>query len=179
MKKRCTNPKAHNYRYYGGRGITVCDRWSGVDGFPNFLSDMGEPPTPKHSIDRIDGNLGYSPENCRWATINEQQRNKSNNVLIEYNGETKTLTEWCELLDLSCLTMRSRLLKGWTAERAFTEPVNNHYDSKLTEVQVLDILTRLSKGEKQLHIARSTGIHKATINDIHRRKTWAHLSINF
>jgi hypothetical protein len=74
MIQRCTNPKNKRYEYYGGRGITVCERW--ISSFENFIEDMGYKPSSKHSIDRIDNNKGYSPDNCRWGTIQEQSRNK-------------------------------------------------------------------------------------------------------
>lgn len=75
MRKRCTNPKDKRYHRYGGRGITVCKRWSGRNGFPNFVADMGERPTTKHSLDRIDNDGNYERDNCRWATMREQALN--------------------------------------------------------------------------------------------------------
>lgn len=72
MRERCLDPKSKSYPRYGGRGISVCDRWLGADGFANFLADMGLKPTPEHSIDRLDPNGNYEPANCRWATKQQQ-----------------------------------------------------------------------------------------------------------
>lgn len=78
MKRRCLNSKGEQYYQYGGRGIKVCDRWLGIHGFANFIADMGEKPTPKHSIDRINNNGNYEPSNCRWATAHQQNANTRN-----------------------------------------------------------------------------------------------------
>lgn len=86
MRCRCTNPKDRGYKNYGDRGIKVCDRWSGERGFENFLADMGERPSKKHSIDRIDVNGNYEPSNCRWATSEVQANNRRGNVWFTYNG---------------------------------------------------------------------------------------------
>lgn len=94
MLHRCMD---NNFKNYSDRGITVCERWKGKNGFLNFLEDMGERPTSKHSIDRIDVNGNYSPENCRWATSKEQGRNKTNNRLFTYKGFQRCSSEWCEI----------------------------------------------------------------------------------
>ena len=85
MKHRCLNPNAKKYADYGGRGIKICDRW--LESFENFYRDMGERPSKKHSIDRIDNNGNYCPENCRWVTMKEQARNKRTNRTMLYNGK--------------------------------------------------------------------------------------------
>ena len=94
MLQRCTNPKNPAFDRYGGRGITVCKRWLLFD---NFLADMGEKPDGK-SLDRIDVNGNYELSNCRWATALEQARNARSNIVVDYKGETRCLTEWAILL---------------------------------------------------------------------------------
>jgi hypothetical protein len=91
MIKRCTNPKTIRFNEYGGRGISVCDRW--LNSFENFLSDMGEKP-PGLSIDRIDNDGNYEPGNCRWATVEQQNNNQRNNIRLSYDGKTMTLSQW-------------------------------------------------------------------------------------
>lgn len=110
MKGRCFNKNNKSFPDYGGRGIKVCDRWRGSYG--NFLHDMGRSPSPKHSIERIKNNEGYSPENCRWATRTQQANNTRVNRFIEYKGQTKTLAEWCRELNLSYDLIERRLNKG-------------------------------------------------------------------
>lgn len=103
MVSRCHMKTFASYKDYGARGITVCDRWRGarengelgsIDGFYLFVEDMGERPSPKHSIDRINNDGNYEPGNCRWATSLEQQNNKRSNHRITARGVTKTLSEW-------------------------------------------------------------------------------------
>ncbi len=119
MIARCSNPKNKRYKDYGGRGITVCDRWKS---FENFLADMGEKPQGT-SIDRIDYSKGYSPDNCRWATAKEQARNKTNVPLYEYDGIKRSAPEWAEVTGINIGTLKDRLYAGWTTERALTTPV--------------------------------------------------------
>ena len=118
MLQRCTNPSNRFYSDYGGRGIKVCERWRT---FANFLADMGEVPEGM-SIDRIDPNGDYEPSNCRWATAQEQARNRRSNRAVTFNGETKTLAEWAEKLGIGYGTLHSRLnYYGWDTEKAFTQ----------------------------------------------------------
>ncbi len=118
---RCHNPNDKRYKHYGGRGIFVSDDWR--ISFENFYRDMGNVPTPKHSIDRIDNDLGYCKENCRWATVAEQNLNKRNNVFVTYNNKTQTLKEWCDELQLRYKLIQRRYRSlGWTFEQAITIP---------------------------------------------------------
>lgn len=127
IKNRCYNKNNKHYNKYGGRGITMCDRWkNGIHGLENFISDMGERPSSKHSIDRIDNNKGYNSYNCKWATQKQQCRNKRNNISITYKEETKTLTEWSEILKLKFTTIYNRIFTyKWSIEKAFETPIKN------------------------------------------------------
>lgn len=120
--KRCQNPKAKNFVNYGGRGIKVCPRWLGRDGFANFLADMGPRPEELPEVDRIDNDGDYSPENCRWADRRTQARNRRGNHLITFDGRTQTLTAWAEETGLTRSALDARLDRGWSAERALTTP---------------------------------------------------------
>lgn len=117
MRVRCNNTKISSFHRYGGRGIKVCQRW---DRFENFLSDMGYAP-PNTSLDRIDNNKGYGPNNCKWSSRQQQMRNVSTNHKITFNGETLTLTEWAQRTGIPAHALSSRLNKkklGWSVERA-------------------------------------------------------------
>lgn len=120
MKARCTDAGVRYYEKYGGRGIKVCERW--LD-YENFLSDMGRKPTKAHSLDRIDNDGDYTPENCRWATKSEQTRNRSTSVWITFNGKTQLMGDWAAELGISYRVLYQRVRIGWTVERAFTTPV--------------------------------------------------------
>lgn len=123
MHQRCSNRRCKAYPIYGGRGINVCERWSGEDGYKSFIEDMGECPEGR-SLDRIDNSKGYSPENCRWATRKEQQRNRDCNNNVEINGEVRCVTEWAEILGINIRTVRKRMnALGWDAESALLQPV--------------------------------------------------------
>lgn len=122
MIKRCTKEYHKSFQKYGGRGITVCDRW--LNSFENFISDMGERPCEGYSLDRIDNDKGYSPENCRWTDKVTQQRNKGNNVVVTYNGRTKCLAEWAEITGLSWQALFYRIFTAkWDLEKVFNTPV--------------------------------------------------------
>lgn len=118
MVERCTNESCKMYPHYGGRGISVCERWMT---FENFLADMGVRPSPKHSLDRINNDGNYEPGNCRWATGSQQMRNTRRTRMITHNGETLPLKDWSIRLGLGESTIQSRLdVYGWTVEQALT-----------------------------------------------------------
>ena len=119
MLTRCRNPRAPNFQHYGGRGIKVCERWLE---FENFYADMGECPE-NFSIDRIDVNGDYAPENCRWASRKEQANNTRSNVFFEFNGERLTRTQWEEKLGMGKTTLRNRLRSGVSVADALTKEV--------------------------------------------------------
>ncbi len=113
MKARCLNSKLKNYHLYGGRGITVCNRWR--DSFQNFLDDMGIRPSPKHSLDRFpDMNGNYEPGNCRWATKAEQAHNMRSNKWLECSGKIMIVADWCKELHCAPITLRRHLKKHGT-----------------------------------------------------------------
>lgn len=117
MRKRVNNPSDPSYKRYGGRGITICERWQ--NSFINFLADMG--PRPKSlTLERIDNDGPYSPDNCKWDTRANQVRNCRNNVWLTYQGETLCITDWSRRYAFNVTTARQRLRRGWTIEEVFT-----------------------------------------------------------
>ena len=121
MKDRCTNPNCPEYHAYGGRGISVCEEWNDAATF--ILWAIGNGYRDHLSIDRIDNDKGYSPENCRWATRGVQANNKSNNRLITIDGVTRTAAQWEDLMGLRRNIVHNRLHRGWSPECAVLVPV--------------------------------------------------------
>lgn len=117
---RCHNPNCGTYYKYGAKGVAVCRRWQ--DSFAAFLQDMGHRPTSEHSIERIRNAEGYSPENCRWATRQEQARNKTTARLITADGQTLPLVVWAEKLGMNHSSILGRISRGWTEADAVTVP---------------------------------------------------------
>jgi hypothetical protein len=117
MRNRCTNPNTTGFPDYGGRGITVCERWSK---FENFLADMGMKPSKQHSIERKDNNGNYTPDNCRWATLYDQLRNTSRSRMIDVNGRPMCITDAAIAFGINKETLRNRINKGWSVTDALT-----------------------------------------------------------
>lgn len=115
MLDRCRNTANQDWHLYGGKGVKVCTEWAAD--FQKFADDMGPKPSPAHSIDRINGNGDYEPENCRWATAKEQARNTSRNVYVQFEGRSVTLAEACELSGVNYGSAKWRLSTGrdWLA----------------------------------------------------------------
>lgn len=120
IKDRCNNPNKQHYERYGGRGIKVCERWQ--NSFENFLEDMGERPSEKHSIDRIDVNGDYCKENCRWATKKEQANNTSTNKFLLIDGQLKTIAQWSEIYGVKQCIISKRIIRGWNPNIAVKMP---------------------------------------------------------
>lgn len=139
MRERCNNPNHRAFARYGGRGIRVCERW---DDFRSFMQDMGPRPDGT-SLDRIDNDNGYNPDNCRWATDLEQMSNRSINRIITIDGVSKTVSEWCRHFGISTSTASSRIKKGMEPEAAVSSPARK-------KVCLKNILTAL---ERQYGIA--------------------------
>lgn len=134
MKTRCTNPKRRDYQWYGAKGITLCDRWINGDGerggFECFLSDMGERPTPAHTIERKDGKKNYEPDNCCWLLIDAQQRNKSSNLLIEYKRKKMCAAEVAREIGMNQHTFVQRIRTGWSINAAIHTPLRKPSDKR-------------------------------------------------
>jgi len=123
IKMRCYNKKNKRYERYGGRGITVCDKW--LNDYSQFLKDMGRRPDDCSSIDRIDNDGNYEPGNCKWANVYDQAKNKSNNVMLTLNGKTTHLLEWERITGIKERTIARRLKIGWSHEKALTHKVRS------------------------------------------------------
>ncbi|AMX93736.1 MULTISPECIES: hypothetical protein [Mesorhizobium] len=127
MKNRCLNPRVKRFSDYGGRGIKVCDRWLHGDGerggFECFITDLGMRLSSKHSIERKENDGNYEPGNVAWATRPEQAKNTRVVRRIEFRGETKTSHEWASAVGISSNEINKRLRRGWSVERALTQPM--------------------------------------------------------
>lgn len=169
MKQRCSNPNNKRWHRYGGRGITVCDRW--LNSFQAFLDDMGPRPSPDHTIERIDNDEDYCPSNCRWATPQEQARNRRTSRTLTFQGQTKTLVEWVEVTGLTRATIESRLDRmGWDVQAALTKPSRLVFRCKPSDIDpdatyVTNDISRLLQIGKcaAIELLRSGAIPSVTV----------------
>ena len=124
MRERCLNPKRPDYHCYGGRGIAICKEW--YDDFSNFAEWANSNGYHDElSLDRIDVEHGYAPENCRWVTQKTQCNNTRRNINVTWNGQTHTLKQWTEILGINYGTISSRVLRGWDPIKALSTPVRS------------------------------------------------------
>lgn len=175
MNHRCHNEKSPEYPNYGGRGIVVCDAWRDTHptaGFKAFCEDVGERPDGM-SLDRVDNNLGYCRENCRWATQKTQMNNISRNHLVEYRGSTLTLQQLAETLNIKPNTLYYRINRGWGIEdcvagerlQVFRQP----YADKLEPSRFMEMLTdRYVEGISLLSLEKKYGVSHSNLSRVFR-----------
>jgi hypothetical protein len=164
MRQRCHSPNSRMFRFYGAKGVTVCDRWR--NSFQNFIDDMGERPSPQHSIERVDVELGYCPENCTWATREEQDRNRRDNVFVVYEGQRMVLTDAAEASGIPFNTLRARLERNWPPEQLFSASGTHHRMPPGTKFVVYQGAQMTVK-----EAAAASGVNAATLNG-RIRKGW-------
>lgn len=127
---RCYNSNSAQFHYYGGRNISVCDEW--LNDFKSFYDwSMSHGYNDTLTIDRIDNTKGYSPDNCRWVTMQTQSINRRNNHFVTLHDECKPLCEWCEIYNINYKTVRDRLKRGWDYEKALITPVDVRFRKKV------------------------------------------------
>ena len=181
MLYRCytETPNIH-YERYQNSGITVCKRWR--DSFNAFRDDMGERPSVKHSLDRIDNSKGYTPSNCRWATPTQQIRNRRNTVRFTYNKKTQTAIEWAIELKIPYNSLMVRIRNGMSFKDAISKPFKKQLNrktyptnNKLTKQDVLKIRSLYEKGQSKSSIARAYNVTLQNVCLIINKITWKHI----
>lgn len=161
MMQRCYNPEDCSFKSYGARGIRVCDKWKDFYEFEKWAESTIGKKTKEYTIDRIDNNGDYCPENCRWATPKEQGRNKRDTIMITINNETKPLVEWCEIYGFKFSTVRERLKRGWSIEETFnceTRSLIHQPDKRICDkyYSINGIEKNISDWAKEYNISRHT-----------------------
>lgn len=151
MRSRCQTKSHQQYKYYGGRGITVCKKWQSFEG---FLEDMGARP-PGLSIDRINNDKGYCLKNCRWADRETQQNNTRATHKIEFNGETLSISQWSRKLKISRNRIRSRLQRGMTVEESLTWPAKERKFCRQGHLLSDNLKITKKTGARQCRICRN------------------------
>lgn len=125
MKQRCYNSKMPNFKYYGARGIAVCDEWQNdSQSFYEWAILNGY--KEELTLDRIDNSGNYEPSNCRWVTAKEQSNHRLNNIILSFNGENHTISEWSEITGIKQHVIRNRLIRGWSIENVLTRKVGKY-----------------------------------------------------
>jgi hypothetical protein len=179
--QRCEDPNHRAFKYYGGRGITVCERWRSA--FENFNSDMGPRPSSRYSVERKDNSRGYEPSNCVWATAKEQARNTRRNVWLEHNGRRMLAIDWAAHLGITRQAIEQRIKAGWSVERICTEPcakvgeiLRGHVPGQLIHFRGRSMTlsywaAELGVGERTLRarLARGMTVESAFTNPVRQR----------
>lgn len=157
MRQRCLNPNSPRWYTHGGRGITVCPEW---DSFEQFKTDMGIKPDG-YTLDRVDNDKGYTKENCKWSTPKEQALNRRTNIVVTFNDETLTVSQWAESLGISHSALTKRLAH-WPLEKALSK---EYYGNQVIPDEVKqEVLSLLSQGLTQRHVGEMFGICQQTIS---------------
>lgn len=181
MKTRCTNPNYDKYQYYGGRSISICEEWmKSYDTFEQWAIDHGY--ADGLTLERIDVNGNYCPENCTWVTRKAQANNRTSNCVLTFRGKTQTLQQWSDELGIAPNTIGQRLRAGWDVDRALTEQVHNTnheylvtYDGKTQRIS--DWANELGMPYKVLHNRisyRKWPIEKALTTPWETKKGWSY-----
>lgn len=188
MIARCCRVSHPDFKNYGGRGITVCNRWRS---FHNFLTDMGPRPGPNMTLERANNHKGYNPTNCLWASRASQNRNHRRNVVVEYKGVKYCVTDLAKKFDIEPNTLKSRLASGWTLNDALSTKSSSKHGSvtkpdrvakgsrhglaKLTESIVAECRKRRRMGESTSDLAIEYGVHQATLRKVISGRSWRHV----
>lgn len=161
MKTRCLNPDFIGYSNYGGRGITICERW--LNSFDNFLQDMGRKPSRKYTLDRIDTDGNYEPSNCRWVLMKIQQNNRRNNHMVEYEGKQLTIAQLADETKVNYQTLLTRLRAGLSVKEAVENPIARLFEYKGECKTVTDWAKAIGMSRRtlQARIERGWSIEKA------------------
>lgn len=170
MRCRCNNPNDAHYKYYGGRGITLYDKWADSKlGFALFIEHIGPCPSDKHSIDRMLNDEGYKPGNVRWATKRQQARNRRSTHDITFNGKTQCLQAWADEVNLKRSCLLARLTRGWEVKEALTTPSSSSNQQKgRNDKARQDTGMHLKYKEENLSLrqwSKRTGISMQTIRN--------------
>lgn len=166
IKTRTQNPNHKDYKYCGAKGITVCDEWAdSYDAFKDWALSNGH--VDGLTIDRIDNNRGYEPDNCRWADLYTQANNKSNNHLLTFDGKTQTMAQWAKETGIKRGIIKDRLKSGWSVEKALT---TGKVDPKECNAH---LLTYNGKTQSISQWAKETGIKRETISYRINRMGWS------
>lgn len=163
MIERCYNSDSPQYYWYGARGIKICDEW--LQNMSAFVSDMGVPPSLDHSIDRIDCNGNYEPNNCRWATTEEQNNNTRRSKMITWNGKTQSNRDWAKEYNIGGRRLWERLRRGWSMEKSLNTPCPQGFEGELARRRDDANMRWELKGKLYSAHSRQKRGHKLSINE--------------